>query len=252
MQEASAVEYPFQVDSNDHCETPLVAYQHIKPVLETIAKHLGKTLADLAIYDPYYCEGSMVEKLAQLGLNNVYNRLEDFYQVCAENRVPDFDVLVTNPPYSDEHIPKLLEFVYKCDKPCLLLVPNFVFTKPYLDQDRFFYVCPRRRYRYDTPKGRRQKKSGKYTSPFASFWFIRVGDDAMARVVSGKTVVARSECCLARRAREVPLAVRPDNDARKKRQKNALKRKKNKKRKKVASLQSDGAPHTRRKGDRRY
>jgi hypothetical protein len=44
-------------------------------------------------------------------------------------QVPPFDVLITNPPYSDDHINRLFEFVTQCNKPYFLLMPNFVYTK---------------------------------------------------------------------------------------------------------------------------
>jgi len=37
-------------------------------------RRLGTTKAALRIYDPYYCEGRMVEHMARLGYEAVYNR----------------------------------------------------------------------------------------------------------------------------------------------------------------------------------
>ena len=42
---------------------------------------LGKTPEELVIYDPYFCQGSTVRRLASLGFPRVYNKNEDFYQV---------------------------------------------------------------------------------------------------------------------------------------------------------------------------
>ena len=36
--------------------------------------------------------------------------MEDFYQVIEEDKVPQFDVLITNPPYSGEHPKRIIEF----------------------------------------------------------------------------------------------------------------------------------------------
>eukprot|EP00971_Amphidinium_carterae_P164604 3263464-Amphidinium_carterae.1 len=33
----------------------------------------------------------------------VIHKCEDFYEVIREERVPKFDVLLTNPPYSSDH-----------------------------------------------------------------------------------------------------------------------------------------------------
>ena len=61
----------FEVDYNDHFETPIVAYSDIVPMLKELAKSLGKSPKDLIIYDPYYCQGAMVEMLAELGFSKV-------------------------------------------------------------------------------------------------------------------------------------------------------------------------------------
>ncbi|GMH59035.1 hypothetical protein TL16_g02742 [Triparma laevis f. inornata] len=58
--------FPYPTDSSDHCETPLIAYTHISPLLS----HLSKTSPNLKIYDPYYCDGSVVNKLGNLGTNS--------------------------------------------------------------------------------------------------------------------------------------------------------------------------------------
>jgi hypothetical protein len=34
--------------------------------------------SELRIYDPYYCDGSVIRNLAELGFTNVYNKKEDF------------------------------------------------------------------------------------------------------------------------------------------------------------------------------
>jgi hypothetical protein len=64
----------------------------------------------LKIYDPYYCDGSMVKKLQKIGFPLVYNVKEDCYRAW-ETDLPDFDVFLTNPPYSGDHIEKLVKFV---------------------------------------------------------------------------------------------------------------------------------------------
>jgi hypothetical protein len=62
----------FAVDYNDHFETPLVAYTDILPMLLTLAESLGKLPKDLVIYDPYYCQGGMVQMLAGMGFPKVF------------------------------------------------------------------------------------------------------------------------------------------------------------------------------------
>eukprot|EP01033_Poteriospumella_lacustris_P015162 gene15162-10851_t len=249
------IEYPYEVQPDDHCETPIEAYEDLGCFLNFIAQKLNKTPQELFIYDPFFCEGSMVERMASLGYTNVYNRKEDFYQVQAAGKVPDYDVLMTNPPYSQDHMEKLVRFCTQSRKPFALLVPNYVYTKDYYQRipgsSQIFYITPSngRRYLYTTPKGRRQKKSSKYTSPFPTFWFCHIPPSfpvvatapvnprapafvPPAIVQEVRQQQARIE--LAKTAFEIPLAVAPDNDPRKKKLRNNLKRKKNKDRKKGA------------------
>jgi hypothetical protein len=202
--------YPYPVTADDHCESPLEAYRDISSFLLALCGQLGKTPATLAIFDPYYCEGSMKGRLRALGFENVHNEKKDFYELIRTNTLPEFDVLVTNPPYSADHMERLLRFCTgeQCRKPWFLLVPNYVYTKDYYasifgsgegqgKQQHCaakpgkgapaattsiaavrspFYVTPEgnRRYLYTTPKGRRQEKSAKFTSPFPTFWYCQV------------------------------------------------------------------------------
>ena len=88
-------------------------------------------------------------------------------------------MLVTNPPYSGDHIERLVAFVARKKKPFALLVPTFVVKKPYhktlLEPMRPFFLVPRSRYVYVPPKGLRGKKASdthKKTSPFTSMWHV--------------------------------------------------------------------------------
>lgn len=57
------------------------------------------------------------------------SRKEDFYEMQRLQQIPSYDVLITNPPYSDDHINRLLTFATNCNKPYFLLMPNFVYAK---------------------------------------------------------------------------------------------------------------------------
>eukprot|EP01038_Epipyxis_sp_PR26KG_P005923 gene5923-8170_t len=175
------IEYPYQVDDDDHCETPIEAYQDIIPILDNLINHLGyNSREELKIYDPFYCEGQVITRLSSLGFTNVYNRKEDFYLIQQSNQIPIYDVLLTNPPYSSDHMEKLLTMCVNSNKPWLLLLPNYVYTKDYYNKisqnsnksKQIFYITPanNKRYLYTTPKGRRQQKSSKYTAPFPTLW----------------------------------------------------------------------------------
>lgn len=127
---AAQVEFPFVVSAEaDHAETPLQAYADIASVLRIVAENLGKDARDLKIYDPYFCAGTMKEHMRAIGFPCVYNRKEDFYQVVKNGTVPEHDVVVTNPPYSLDHIQRILRWLVRNGKPWFLLVPNYVYMK---------------------------------------------------------------------------------------------------------------------------
>jgi hypothetical protein len=249
--------YPYDVDDDDHCETPLQAYADIGNILSLLAIEKAKTKHDLLIYDPYFCEGNVSCHLNRLGFQNVYNRMEDFYQMQSYGKIPDYDILVTNPPYSGDHMEKLLNFCVGSCKPWFILVPNYMYTKDYYQSflsskpriaSLCFYVIPSKRYLYTTPKGRRQSKSGKYTAPFPTFWYCniyRYTDKVLSQVLEKNSNDLKSYCAsistileknavLVRTLTDLPVYAVSEYDKdhmEKKRQRNILKRKKHKKRK---------------------
>lgn len=252
-------DYPYEVDSNDHCESPLEAYRDIAVLLSFYSsKILKKSKEDLKIYDPYFCEGSVKERLKEVGFPSVYNKKEDFYKRMEAKNFPDHDILLTNPPYSKDHMEKLVNFVAfeNQSKPCCLLVPNYVYTKDYFyisqqknsffsnskrfklsfDQHRFnkiknlFFIVPKKRYLYTTPKGRRQKKTAKFTSPFPTFWFCGNFPTEVSSYLAKelKSNSSKYEAVFAKNFNEIPFEAASENDPRKLKLKNNLKRKKNK------------------------
>ena len=106
----------FSVDASDHCETPRAAYADIAPLLDVLARRSvpgAPARARLAIYDPYFCAGGAKARLASLGFERVYNRNEDFYAAASAGRCPAHDVLLTNPPFSGDHLRRILHFATK-------------------------------------------------------------------------------------------------------------------------------------------
>jgi hypothetical protein len=190
--------YEFQVDDTDHCETPLEAYRDLLELLDQLATSLGKTRSTLSIYDPYYCNGGVQRKLQSLGFSNVINRNRDFYQDIAEQTTPEYDVLITNPPYSGIHMEKLLAFcATRSGKPFLLLLPHFVYTKDYyaralglehhIPSSQPYFLVPHIRYSYVPPKWVKSdngslalSKGKEKTAPFPSFWYCGVDERLVA------------------------------------------------------------------------
>ncbi|CAB1111061.1 unnamed protein product [Ectocarpus sp. CCAP 1310/34] len=233
--ESVVVEYPFEVEECDHCETSERAYSDISPLLSALAAELGKPPQDLVIYDPYYCQGSTVGRLASLGFPRVHNRKEDFYEVIKNGNIPEHDVVVTNPPFSGEHVPKILEFCARQGaKPWFLLLPNYVYLKDYYEPSlgrcsgqgatRPFYLTPPKRYMYYSPQGSRLKvkSSNRKTSPFNTFWYIRLGDGAVtSKILQSYDAASRkldinARCCVARTTQQIPYKMMDSNDPRRK------------------------------------
>jgi hypothetical protein len=193
--EDNAPDFPFDTDPDDHCETPIESYRDIVPMLEQLEDYN----TSLSIYDPYYCNGSVKVHLKELGFPKVYNEKEDCY-LCWKSGVgyPTFDVLITNPPYSEDHIPKLIAHLTSKmfhNKPFMLLMPEWVHKKDYYmaamkrAKIQPFFLVPKKRYVYlPPPQFRTKTKSDvhKKSSPFVSFWYIWGGsDDANYELMEG-------------------------------------------------------------------
>lgn len=190
------LEFPFQTDPDDHCESPAESYRDIDSILKALVTS-NREAHQLEIYDPYYCNGSVVRHLSEIGFSNVYNKKEDCYKTWSpQDRTqsyPSFDVLLTNPPYSGDHISRLINHIFSEDflnsrKPWLLLMPYFVHKKDYYNEAlrksgvKPFYLVPKKRYIYLPPKSFREKKSSdvhKKSSPFPSMWYIWGGCEAV-------------------------------------------------------------------------
>ena len=199
----TAIVHQFEANEADHCETSAESYRDIAPLLELLSQKLGK---QVAIYDPYYCAGSMKQHLSALGFSDVYNENEDFYQTIEQAKVPPHDVLITNPPFGEEHMRRLLQFTQSNAKPFFLLLPEYVRRKPYFltavneGKIKPVYLCPKARYHFWSPIGLRDgwvkgHKAGTHknlglgvrNSPFVAFWYLCVEP-----VMSTKELL---ECC---------------------------------------------------------
>lgn len=181
------IQHAFTPDPNDHCETSPLAYRHIAPILQLVAAALNKPPTSLRIWDPYYCAGSVQRHLRAVGFPLVHNMNEDFYKVVASGKLPEHDVLVTNPPYTADHVERFIRFAVRNRKPWFLLVPDYFAHRlnyaPALGAVRPVYLCPRERYHYWTPDGLREERNvkghrnlalGRRTSPFVSYWHIHL------------------------------------------------------------------------------
>lgn len=189
--------YPYPVDYCDHFETSLLAYEDILPAISSLAKFLGKNEKKLKIYDPYYCAGSTLKLLNKLGFENVIHRKRDFYADIKDSNIPDYDLLITNPPYSEDHKERCIKFCVESNKPWILLMPNYVTNKQYyrnLANGNEFYISPKERYEYDHPEG-----TGHETSPFFSFWYLNLDLYSTRVFLDIETKIKKKGCKIARK-----------------------------------------------------
>ena len=117
-------------EAKDDAETPLEAYSHVSEILRLFASNMKKKPSKLRLWDPFYCKGTMRAHLKSLGFHRVYNKAEDAWSVIQDQREPEFDVLLSNPPFSGENIPRLLHYCQtRVRTPWLLLLPHYVARK---------------------------------------------------------------------------------------------------------------------------
>ena len=169
--------HPFKSEFGDHFSTSNVALCDFVPVLKCLRDEHRK--GEFKVYDPYYCDGSVKQRLKDLGFPNVIHENRDFYADVKSNRVPDHDVLVTNPPYSSTHKIRILEYALtrNSKRPFALLLPSYVVSKQWYkkairkyltsSQEQPFFVVPKTKYEYEHPTGK-----GHETSPFESLWIV--------------------------------------------------------------------------------
>lgn len=97
----------------DDFETSAAAVGDIVSFVGAIAQASKFSASKLKIYDPFYCAGNVRGHWLTNGFPNFINECEDFYEVMKSRRVPQHDVLVTNPPYSGDHIQRIFHFAIK-------------------------------------------------------------------------------------------------------------------------------------------
>jgi hypothetical protein len=179
---------PWSCDDGDHCETPALAYSHIAPILALISSS-GCGSGPIKLYDPYYCAGSTASHLRALGYPDVYNHPVDFYaaQSSIPPRIPPFDVLVSNPPFSSDHPRRSMAFALSCGRPFLLLLPNYEACSSWLSvllsscNQKLLYLAPHKRYICRSPASLRSgsNKALKYVAPFPLLWFIGLPEPSL-------------------------------------------------------------------------
>lgn len=195
--------YPYAVNYNDHFETPQTAYRDVLPLFDAVQPLIpssdnddnsnSPTRSKHIIYDPFYCDGRTKRILQLFGFDKVIHQKRDFYKDVKANNVPEHHTFVTNPPYSDDHKERCVQFAVNQFRekgtPFFILMPNYVACRNYFrsaissqgegigQKLEILYVVPSVPYEYDHPEG-----TGKGEVPFASIWFCGVPSEKVDNV----------------------------------------------------------------------
>jgi len=159
--------------------------------------------------------------------------------LASHRRPGTYDVLVTNPPYSKNHVERLFKFVaMNPEMPFLLLLPMYFYTESFFKTTigaqskvgNLFFICPGlgRRYGYTPPKWTDlQREESAPIAPFPSFWFCNAGPYTKPIVKKWKTVnevktnsrleIFSQRVFLARTTGDLPNELKSEFDGAKKR-----------------------------------
>lgn len=101
----------------------------------------------IKIYDPFYNDGKSKEYLQK-----TFSDCEIIHEnKDAFSWLPDFDIIITNPPFSLKN--KILIWLMEIDKPFIILLPiNQICNKSYRNLknfDKIQYVIPNGRYNFE-------------------------------------------------------------------------------------------------------
>lgn len=145
-------------DKPDECYTPENAIYPLLPYLKNF-----KTIWDCA-----FGSGMLAKHLNKFGFNVVGLDNHDFLKEDSET-IAEFDIIITNPPYSLKD--KFLERAFEIDKPFAFLLP--LTTLEGIKRGKMFkgkniqMIIPNRRFNFANPNGRKNKSS----CWFATAWF---------------------------------------------------------------------------------
>ena len=123
--------HPFQAEFNDHFETDLTAIRDVLPCVEELRSIIRPNCPEtFSLYDPYYCDGKIVGMWKSCGVGKIYHENRDFYKDIDDDECPkSYDMLVTNPPYSGNHIQRLFIYLVEAKRPFAVLIPDYVASK---------------------------------------------------------------------------------------------------------------------------
>mmetsp|Transcript_9157 Transcript_9157/g.17134 ORF Transcript_9157/g.17134 Transcript_9157/m.17134 type:complete len:282 (+) Transcript_9157:88-933(+) len=204
-----------QTCASDDRETPLKALQDLTAAVSHLFE--DKDVSRIRVYDPYFCKGTIIKSLVQCGFipSLIFNEDKDCYEEQKRRQVPANDIIITNPPYSGNHIQRALHYAESTRQVWAMLLPSYVLFRPWFSgevrADKLVFLCPHERYAFKAVENERTIADDNHV-PFVTMWFIgglsseqkqRLSTEhAAARTSSGVTL-AMNEIELPRRVRKL-------------------------------------------------
>lgn len=130
---------------NDNYNTPRCAFEDLQKIIKVKNKK---------IYDPFYNDGVCENILKEVfDGNEIIHKNVDFW-----SDIVDYDIIITNPPFSDKK--RVLNELYGRKKPFCILLPVETCVTRFLPRDNLQLIIPSYRYKF-TEK----------TSYFGCMWY---------------------------------------------------------------------------------
>jgi len=129
---------------DDDYETPKEILSGLLPYIENYN----------IIYDPFYCNGTVIEEWKELNKECINEKLDAFNRTHPEN----FDILISNIPFSKKR--ECVELAFKLEKPFMLLLPIDCLGSKWIKKhfDKLQFIIPDGRYNF-IKKGIKTKSS---------------------------------------------------------------------------------------------
>jgi hypothetical protein len=121
---------------HDDYMTPKYAWENIKQYIPN----------DKVIWEAFYGDGKSGEYLKEMGFNVIHEKI-DFFK---DNERPEFDILVSNPPFSLSK--EIMDKLFEIDKPFILIFPSSKINTQYFRKWKnkgLQIIIPRKRIHFE-------------------------------------------------------------------------------------------------------
>jgi len=140
-------------------------YMTPKHAWEAIQQFIPK---DKIIWEAFYGDGKSGEYLTELGFNIIHEPI-DFFD---ESTLPEYDILVSNPPFSKSK--EILKRLLVLDKPFIIIFPSSKINTSYFREwkgKHIQIIIPRKRIHFDKLVDGIKPKNCRNACNFDTFYY---------------------------------------------------------------------------------